>query len=362
MSSGNLVRPDTSWFDENPEKWLEREDFKKYQELAGVDFRDLLSEDLEIKKEAQEKIVSQTTIFNEIRNNHAGFSMPVLYYTHDSRFGEPLSQQNPELEQMSYSIDMGDSLRRRHLALSYSLIPRALEELASDGMEPLIIKNMGSGMGISTLNAIKNNSDIGLEEVLNYDIDASAISLGTKYKRYLEDREELEKDKVKFHAKSMTKNRNPKADLINMIGIICGLKNKAARTLLRQAYSSLGKNGEIIVSSSNKYMLNEDPLSSFLAQHIGDIQDPENSWGLNCREKNTIYELLEYSGFRDINVYDDANYPGREELSENIPRVDRGPSLAFFGDRGKEDSEEYFPSEEVLNERIGYNWIATARK
>jgi hypothetical protein len=76
---GTLAPIDTSWFDKDPERYLVREDFLEFQEMAGVDFHDLLSHEIPVVERDQQKIISQSTIFSEIRNEHSGYSAPFLY-------------------------------------------------------------------------------------------------------------------------------------------------------------------------------------------------------------------------------------------------------------------------------------------
>jgi hypothetical protein len=357
---------DKTWFDECPDKWLRREDFCRFQDIAGVDFKDLFSQDFKKVKGAQERIVAQTTIFNEIQREHAGFRMPLLYYTHDYRFSEPLPEQNPDLERISYQLDMGDSLRRRHLALSHVIFPEAIKRIKEEKKSPIVIGNLGSGIGLDMINAVKlTNSSV--ESVLNYDTNQEAISLGTKIVSFLEKDGQLKEGTIKYFLDSMTRFKKDSSDLIAMIGVICGLKDDPARGLLKIAHSFLRENGEIVVSSSNYHMLKTDPLANFLAQHIGTRQDPSKGWGLNFRTERTMRDLLFSAGFSSVDIYDDANYPGKEELDRDIylgkvDIVDRLPSQVFYKDKGRPSAELDIPSRETLDRRIGYNWIAVAKK
>lgn len=76
-----LAPVDTSWFDKDPNAYLFREDFMEFQRVAHVNFRDLLSRDPNVVRGVQEKIVSQSKVFNEIRHEHSGYSMPFLDIT-----------------------------------------------------------------------------------------------------------------------------------------------------------------------------------------------------------------------------------------------------------------------------------------
>jgi len=108
-------------------------------------------------------------------------------------------------------------------------------------------------------------------------------------------------------------------------------------------------------------MRNRDPLASFRIQHIGTRENPKKGWGLNFRTKETLFQLLTQAGFSDIQIYDDANYPGKDDLPDDVLYgVETLPSQALGHDHnGKPMS---LPSKEVLDQNIGYNWIAVATK
>jgi len=129
VPSNALAPVDTSWFDANPESYLERDDFQEFQKISSVDLRDLFAEDISILQKAQEKIVSQSKIFNEIRNEHSGYGPPFLYYTHNFCFGEELSNHNVGLDKLVLAMNQGDSLRRRHLALLMQPCPMSFRKL-----------------------------------------------------------------------------------------------------------------------------------------------------------------------------------------------------------------------------------------
>jgi hypothetical protein len=174
-----LMPVDTSWFDRSPERYLNREEFVQFQDVADVDFRDLLSEDPQRVQEAQEKTVSQSKIFNEIRNEHSGYSMPFLVYTHNLDFAEPISAHNETLDRLILGYDIIDSLRRRHVALSHAILPREIERAYKRRNRRLIIKNLGSGVGMDAINAV-SKSDSCVSNVWNYDINPVAIDLGKR--------------------------------------------------------------------------------------------------------------------------------------------------------------------------------------
>jgi hypothetical protein len=360
MSAQDVFAPvDTSWFDKNPEQYLSREDFIKFQNLTGVVLRDLLSKDSEIVRKAQKKIVDQCVVLNEVQKFHAGYSFPFFVYTHNFEFADKIPNHNIEVDKFVLELDMCDSLRRRHIALSYVLLPNEIVKIADSFNKPIIIKNYGSGVGIDIMRALLK-IPINVEKVLNYEINKDSIKLGRDIVEYLEKQGSLENGVIEYVRKNFMKSKR-KAHMIVAIGIICGLTDYAAREVITKAYDDLTENGKLIISSANHHMRSTCPLSNILIQHIGTRKDPFKGWGLNFRTKDTLENLLLDAGFKEIQIYDDANYPQRDSLPEEILySVENLPAKAKgITTNGKPLS---LPPEEILDRKIGYNWLAIARK
>ena len=358
-----LIPVDTSWFDKNQERYLQREEFQEFQSVANVNFRDLLSRDPNVVQAAQENIVSQSKVFNEIRNEHSGYSMPFLAYTHDFQFAEPIAAHNQDLDKLILGYDIIDSLRRRHMALSHAILPREIMRLSELSEKNCVfIKNLGSGVGLDVINALCQ-TDSCVSSVQNYDINPVAVGLGWKIVRHLEEVGRLQRDVVKYYRESFLASREC-SDMIVLIGVICGMTDRAASVLLRAVYRNLrggGGGGVAIVSSSNINMVQKDPIGAFIVQHLGSPHDLFSSWGLNFRTRETMEALLLKAGFSEVSIYDDANYPGREALPDTILHgIDPLPSRVANG--AKQPVPLALPRSEILSRRIGYNWIAVARK
>jgi len=104
-----------------------------------------------------------------------------------------------------------------------------------------------------------------------------------------------------------------------------------------------------------------DPLASFLIQHIGTKDDPLAGWGLNCRTEEQLRNLLTSAGFRDIAIYGDHDYPGYDDLPEEIRAgVDTLPAKVMGYPHDSVPLR--LPPREVLAQRTSYNWIAVATK
>ena len=163
-SQPNFFIPlDTSWFDREPERYLEREDFREFQEVSAVDFRRLMSMDRETVNQAQEEMAIKCVLFNEVRNIHFGFSFPFIIYTHDFNFSVCIPNHNPELDIIVMALDMCDSLRRRHLCLSHAIIPQVVNDLYQSLGRPVTIKNLGAGAGLGTLTPSSTATAVSLK-------------------------------------------------------------------------------------------------------------------------------------------------------------------------------------------------------
>ncbi|MBN1829796.1 MAG: hypothetical protein JW884_11710 [Deltaproteobacteria bacterium] len=357
--SSLTVPPDTSWFDREPEQFLRRKEFVAFQEIAEIDLADLISRDRDTVQRAQESLSEKSIIINEIRKLHFGYGFPFLVYTHDLKFGEAIPRHNIEIDKAILAFDMCDSLRRRHAALSHAIIPDAIDDLSKTMDRPLVVKNLGSGVGLDTLNALaKSNGAVAV--VLNYDTSRQAVELGERITRHLEQRQAIHSGIVKYKRQSLIESAEA-ADMIIKIGVICGLQDDVAAVLLTDDFKHLNEGGKLIVSSSNHHMKCTDPLASFLIQHIGTAKDPLAGWGLNFRTEEQLRCLLTQAGFHRIEIYGDNNYPGIDTMPDTIRNgVDTLPSEVMgFPHYG---SPLQLPSEEVAQKRISYNWIAVATK
>ncbi|OQY11025.1 MAG: hypothetical protein B6I30_07800 [Desulfobacteraceae bacterium 4572_187] len=319
----------------------------------------MISADKARVRRAQKVLVKKCVMWNEVQKLHFGYGFPLFVYTHDFGLFDPVSEHVAELDERILAFDMCDSLRRRHIALAHGLLPVVVQDLAADLGRPLTVKNLGSGAGLDTLHAA-SRANGHIAALLNYDTDKQAVSLGQRVTRHLEHAGLLEQGVVEFIPKSLTKSVEP-ADLIVKIGVICGLQDPAAQMLIAGDYGMLNEGGKLVISSSNENMRARDPLASFLIQHIGTREDPKKGWGLNFRKKETLYQLLNRAGFSNIQIYDDANYPGKDALPDEILYgVETLPAKALGYDHP--GAPLGLPPKDVLDQNIGYNWIAVATK
>ena len=361
MSEAQMQVPlDRSWFYDNPEAYLSLPEFRRFEEISGLSLKDIMSDNREILQVTQQKWEDQSVISNEIRKQHFGFAFPYIVYTHTFHDFAATPNHNIELDKFLMGLDMCDSLRRRHIALSYGVIPYCLEKVHKATGRALMVKNLGSGVGLDVINATKGQNG-RVVKVLNYDTNINSIELGRQIVAYLENQTgELRPGVIEYVEKSMTRSDEP-ADVIIMIGVICGLQDFAAQYLLTQSYNQLNKGGALIVSSSNHHMEKTDALASFLIQHMGAKEDSSNSWSLNFRTKEKMEKILREAGFDQIEIYSDTDYPGKAAIPDEILYgVDALPAKAL----GYPHQEKplNLPPREILDRGIAYNWIAVATK
>lgn len=224
----------------------------------------------------------------------------------------------------------------------------------------MLIANLGSGVGLDLLNVLQNSNG-QISRVDNYDINPKALSLGRQLAQHLMGKGSLLPDSVvHYHEKSLTKFSGP-VHLAVMVSVICGVEDRLSSILLRKVFTQLESGGHLLVSAANRHMHKSSPLTAFLAQHVGSSADPHQSWGLNFRSRETLENLLKNSGFKAIEIYDDWNYPGIEELDDEILNgVDTLPSrILGHPHTGKPLT---LPPPEIRSRREGYNWIAIAKK
>jgi len=359
LSDRDFLFPDTSWFDNEPDRYFAMPPFQEFQRITGVDLRSLSSSKPTLLAESQRRLVSQSLILNEVQKEHGGFTFPFFVYTHCLDLFDAPSSHNVDADKFILGFNMTDSLRRRHIALSHSIIPAEIRRLQAGIGKPISIHNLGSGTGLDVANAVCHLGD-SVDKVVNCDTNTKALTFGERIAAHLERTETIRKGLLQYRCASMMQSLG-KCHLVILIGIICGLPDRIATLVLRKAHRVLEPGGAIVVSSSNQNMRSSDPLASFLIQHIGSINSPSKGWGLNFRTENDLRRILDRAGFRDIRIYDDASFPGRETAGDDLlMSIDNLPAVAM----GKDTSEGplNLPAKGILDKKIGFNWIAVATK
>lgn len=102
------------------------------------------------------------------------------------------------------------------------------------------------------------------------------------------------------------------------------------------------------------------PIDTFIIQHIGASHDPFHGWGLNCRPAEVMLDLLNQAGFTQVQLFDDAEYPGKSSLLKKglLTSVDTLPSEVM----GRRPLNVPLALPEEKEREIGFNHIAVAVK
>lgn len=358
LSDRDFLFPDTSWFDDEPDRYLTMPSFQEFQRITGVDLRSLSSSEPTLLAESQRRLVNQSLILNEIQKEHGGFAFPFFVYTHCLDLFDAPSSHNIDADKFILGFNMTDSLRRRHIALSHFIIPAEIRRLRMEIGKPISIYNLGCGTGLDVANACCHLSD-SVDKALNCDTNTKALAFGERIAAHLEYTARIRKGLLQYRCASLMQNLG-KCHLVILIGIICGLPDRIATLVLRKAHRVLELGGVIIVSSSNQNMRSSDPLASFLIQHIGSADSQSKGWGLNFRTENDLRRILDRAGFRDIRIYDDVNFPGHETADDLLTSVDKLPAIAMGKDGSKGPLN--LPAKDIIDQKIGFNWIAVAMK
>ena len=356
---GGRMNVDKSWFEKNRRHYLDSGSFRHFSELSGVDLADLATDDPERKREAQQRLAAQSIILNEIRKEHAGFGFPLFVYTHFRELFEPVPRLNLEIDKTILQRDMTDSLRRRHIALSHAILPDVFSDASRRLGTRLTVHNLGSGAGLDVLHALRHRNDC-VASVLNVDLNESALNLGRCLCASLAETGDIPPETVQFEFQNLTAPVGA-CDVAVLIGVICGLPDRTALALLRRVWKSLRPGGALVISCANVHMRSVDPLASFLIQNIGTRGCPHRGWVLNYRTSFDLMRLLRAAGFARIELYDDANFPGRDGLPpETLKSVDTLPASVYSTKAHRRPLA--LPSSPILERRLGYNWLAVARK
>jgi len=359
LSGQDFLFPDTSWFDNEPDRYFAMPSFQEFQRITGVDLRSLSSSKPTLLAETQHTLVNQSLILNEIQKEHGGFAFPFFVYTHCLDLFDAPSSHNIDADKFILGFNMTDSLRRRHIALSHSIIPAEIRRLKAEIGKTISIHNLGSGTGLDVANAVCHLSG-SVDKVVNYDTNIKALTFGERIAAHLERTARTRKGLLQYRCASLMQNLG-ECHLVILIGIICGLPDRIATLVLRKAHQVLKPGGAIVVSASNQNMRSSDPLASFLIQHIGSTDSSSKGWGLNFRTENDLRRILDRAGFRDIRVYDDANFPSCETAEVDLlMSIDKLPAIAMEKDAS--NGPLNLPAKETLDQKIGFNWIAVATK
>jgi len=173
---------DTSWFDNNPDIYLNSHAFKNFEELSGLNLSDLSSPDLKTRLAVQKDLEKQSYLISAVRWKIGDLMCPYMY-THEPNIleGMPTYEQvslNQDLEKSILGSDQLDSLRRRNFAISFAMQAEIIKGLREQFGRPISMNNLGSGINIDVFNSLvflhdQFPDEKFVETVYCYDINKS---------------------------------------------------------------------------------------------------------------------------------------------------------------------------------------------
>jgi ubiquinone/menaquinone biosynthesis C-methylase UbiE len=183
-------------------------------------------------------------------------------------------------EYMSGSIS-GQALRNR-LSVVILEVDKIID--AKEKKQKLEILNLGSGPGRDTMEIISSNENTS---VCCVDTNTEALA---KARELIEERGVGEK--ISLLQKSlMFFPYNNYADIILMIGILCGLDYRNSVIVLRKAKRYLKKNAKLIVSNISKTAKDEDPFMAYLL-------DAVIGWKLVYKTEEEFTDIIQMAGYK----------------------------------------------------------------
>jgi hypothetical protein len=129
----------------------------------------------------------------------------------------------------------------------------------------ILIDNVGSGPGRDMIGVLKRNPELtDMVHVRNIDTDKNAIEIGEEMVQDLGC-----KDSFSFISKPFNEVPPRNADIVLLIGILCPLKLRVCRSVLKGLLPYTRQGGCIVYSTAQNRMVEEDPLTDFIMRFTG---------------------------------------------------------------------------------------------
>jgi hypothetical protein len=171
-------------------------------------------------------------------------------------------QVTSEMDRYFMMCKGGIATYKRLIALE-EYLPRLIKRLHNG--HRLLIDNVGSGPGRDMIGALRRNPELAdMVHIRNIDIDKSALDLGKKMVRELGIN-----DSFSFIAKPFSEVEPREADLVLLIGILCPLKIRVCKSILKGLLSYTRKGGSLVYSTAQTRMVEEDPLTDYIMRFTG---------------------------------------------------------------------------------------------
>lgn len=111
MSAFKTVPLSLNWFTDNIDEYMEREEFRQFQDIVGFNYRDI--EDKSKRENIAKKMRDHSSLFYEIGRNKGGAFFPEKVYREDVNFYNSAPKQISEADMIFMYRPMCYSLRLR---------------------------------------------------------------------------------------------------------------------------------------------------------------------------------------------------------------------------------------------------------
>jgi len=204
------------------------------------------------------------------------------------------NRQSPsEIDKYYMECKGGIATYNRLLALEEHL-PHLIKNIHNG--HRILIDNVGSGPGRDMIGVLKRNPEIAkIVHVRNIDIDKSALDLGEKLVQELG-----LSDSFSFIAKPFNEIEPREADIILLIGILCPLKMRICRSILKGLRPYTRQGGHVVYSTAQTRMVEEDPLTDYIMRFTG--------FHLDYKTDKEAMDLASITGWKPIGQFFDEPY------------------------------------------------------
>jgi hypothetical protein len=160
----------------------------------------------------------------------------------------------------------------------------------------ILIDNVGSGPGRDMIGVLKRNPEIAkIVHVRNIDIDKSALDLGEKLVQEIGLSESFS-----FIAKPFNEIEPRDAHIILLIGVLCPLKMRICRSILKGLWPYTRQGGHVVYSTAQTRMVEEDPLTDYIMRFTG--------FHLVYKTDTEAMDLADATGWRPVRQFFDEPY------------------------------------------------------
>jgi len=226
--------------------------------------------------------IDNSTIFGHIHRSPG--SALAFEYLYTRQVSTPIDQ---------YFIDCkaGFQISQRLLSLEENL-PRWLHRLLNQ-RQSILVDNIGSGTGRDTIGVLAKNRRLAAKvKVRHIDPDTESLRISEKLAQDLGI-----SDSFSFHGTKLGDVPSLDADLALVIGILCPLRLRASKVVLRNMAPYVRRGGIVIFSTALHKMVIEDPFTDFLMRFVG--------WHMTYKSEEESENLAKSLGWRVVGTFFD---------------------------------------------------------